>query len=282
MPPQKRSTPARSRAKPRRPISEIEMLLRSSEIEENELRRLRRDKRAGVRALLDAFARRSEKAARFENRYQAMLELEREAWTRGVEVVAGVDEAGVGPLAGPVVAAAVILGDALGIKEIDDSKRLDPAVRERLAVEIRARATAVAVGIATFEEIDTLNIYHAGLLAMRRAVEALSSAPQYLLVDARKIPGVQIEQGSHVKGDARSLSIAAASIIAKTSRDAMMTALDIEHPGYGFARHKGYATREHFQAIDRLGICPIHRRSYPILQDFVNQMRLPFLTPASE
>jgi len=142
--------------------------------------------------------------------------------------------------------------------------RLEP---ERLAVEIKAVAVAWAVGLASVEEIDTLNIYHAGLLSLRRAVDGLAVRPEHLLIDARRLKEVAIPQQGIVHGDALSLTIAAASIIAKTTRDAMMAAWDLEHPGYGFARHKGYPTAEHFAALEKLGACPLHRRSFaPVRQ----------------
>ena len=153
------------------------------------------------------------------------------------------------------------------LREVDDSKKLDAQARERLAVAIKQESAAWAVGFAEVEEIDRLNIYWAGLLAMQRAVLALGIAPQHLLLDARKLKQFAIPQQAIVKGDQKSLSIAAASILAKTARDARMRELDASYPGYGFARHKGYPVREHVQAIARLGCCPVHRRSFgPVRQ----------------
>jgi len=223
---------------------------------------LREDPRAGVAALLRAHERRDQARRREQRRREGMLEMERRLQREGRAVVAGVDEAGLGPLAGPVVAAAVILGDATDIDGIDDSKKLDAGRREHVASRIRARAAAFAIGVAEVDEIDRLNVYHAGLLAMRRAVDGLGRRPDHVLVDARRIPGIDIEQSAHVRGDARSLSIAAASILAKTFRDGLMEELDRVHPGYGLARHKGYGTPEHQDAIRRLGASPIHRLSY--------------------
>jgi len=166
------------------------------------------------------------------------------------------------PLAGPVAAAAVVFTPGSRIPGVDDSKKLDAPTRERLAAEIRASAVAWSVGFAEVEEIDAINIYWAGLLAMRRAVEGLSLTPQHILLDARRLKDLAIPQQSIVKGDTRSLSIAAASILAKTARDALMHKLDQEHPGYGFAQHKGYPVREHRAALERLGASPAHRRSF--------------------
>jgi ribonuclease HII len=183
--------------------------------------------------------------------------------------VAGVDEAGMGPLAGPVVAAAVILPPELRPRGLDDSKQLDEPARDRLAAEVKAGAVAWAVGLASPEEVDRLNVYQAGLLAMRRAVDGLGVAPQHLLVDARRLPGLAIPQQGIVKGDARSLSIAAASVVAKTTRDALMVEAETRFPGYGFARHKGYCAPEHLEALRRLGACPIHRRSYAPVRELL-------------
>ena len=202
-----------------------------------------------------------------------MLRHERALWAQGLTRVAGVDEVGVGPLAGPLVAAAVILPPECAVRGIDDSKKVPPARREALRVEIEACAIAVAIGIVEVGDVDRLNTYWASIEAMRRAVAALPVAPQQVLIDARHIPGLAVPQAALVKGDARSYSIAAASIIAKVRRDAMMTALEERYPGYGFARHMGYGTAEHLAALARLGPCPAHRRSFQP----VAQARLPGL-----
>jgi ribonuclease HII len=220
------------------------------------------DPRAGARGVPVAVER-ARAAGRAEGqRLLRLLQFETPLWAAGLERIAGVDEAGVGPLAGPVVAAAVILPQGLRPRGLDDSKQLGEAARDRLAAEVKAGALAWGVGLATHLEVDALNVYRAGLLAMRRAVEALSPAPQHLLVDARRVPGVPWPQQGIVKGDARSLSIAAASVIAKTTRDALMVEAAARFPGYGFARHKGYGSPEHLEALRRLGPCPLHRRSF--------------------
>ncbi|MDR5890023.1 MULTISPECIES: ribonuclease HII [Halomonas] len=176
--------------------------------------------------------------------------------------LAGVDEVGRGPLVGPVVAAAVILDPAAPIDGLTDSKKLTAKRREALDVRIRERALAFAVAEASPDEIDGLNIYHATHLAMRRAIDALSPAAEYLLVDGNRLPGHHVPGQAVVKGDARHPAIAAASILAKVARDADMLALDARHPDYGFARHKGYPTPEHLAALTRLGALPEHRRSF--------------------
>ncbi|HSL82653.1 MAG TPA: ribonuclease HII, partial [Thermoanaerobaculia bacterium] len=205
------------------------------------LNRLRRDRRHGVRQIHDLLRRRLEREREERLRLNAMLNFERVLWKSGVTRIAGVDEAGVGPLAGPVVAAAVVFPPGAELAGVDDSKLLSPERREELAEEIRSRA-AVAVGLAEVGEIDRLNVYHAALLAMRRAVEALPEPPEHLLVDAREVPEVPCPQNRFDKGDGINFSIAAASIVAKTHRDRLMAELDRRHPEYGFARHKGYGT----------------------------------------
>jgi ribonuclease HII len=196
-------------------------------------------------------------------RLAVLLKRERQLWAEGLDHVAGVDEVGCGPLAGPVVAAAVVFPKGAGVRGVDDSKRLTPARRAELAEEIRATCTVWAVACVASDEIDRINIYRAALEAMRQAVRALATAPQHVLVDARTITGVEdIPQEAIIKGDARCHAIAAASILAKTARDLMMTENEVRYPGYGFAEHKGYGTKEHREAIRRLGPCEIHRRSF--------------------
>jgi ribonuclease HII len=187
---------------------------------------------------------------------------ERRLLAEGYSSVAGTDEAGCGCWAGPVFAAAVILPMDSGIGLIRDSKTLSSAQRERVAEEIKKEAAAWAVGTATAAEIDELNIRRAGALAMRRAIEALSVRPQFVLIDAFKIPGLGLPSKSIIHGDLKVKSIAAASVIAKVSRDRHLNELDRQYPGYGFADHKGYGTKQHQRALAELGPCAEHRRSY--------------------
>ena len=240
------------------------------------LEQLGRDPRRGVRRLAERLDRSKRRAAEEEARLEAMLEFEHNLWNRGKVRVAGVDEAGVGPLAGPVVAAAVVFPPEICIRGIQDSKQLSPEVRTRLARSIRESAAQVSIGLATVTEIDRLNIYHAGLLAMRRAVAGIVPSPQHLLVDGREIPEVSIPQTRLFQGDCRSYSIAAASIIAKTERDRMMGELDVRFPGFGFAEHKGYPTSDHRAALERLGPCSEHRRSFPAVAEFSGEMSGPY------
>jgi ribonuclease HII len=178
------------------------------------------------------------------------------------ERIAGIDEVGRGCLAGPVYAAAVILGDDHGIVGLRDSKKLTPAQRQALAPQIQARALAWSIGIGSVEEIDTINILQATLLAMMRAVAALASPPTLCLVDGNRAPKLGCTVRTIVGGDDSVESIMAASIIAKVARDSELVRLETLHPGYGFARHKGYGTPEHLEALSRLGPCVLHRRSF--------------------
>ena len=193
-------------------------------------------------------------------------------WTP-VGLVAGVDEAGRGPLAGPVVAAAVILDDQQPIKGLNDSKKLTPATRDRLFDEIRAKALCLCIAEATVEEIDQINILQATFLAMRRAVEQMEQqfhlTPDLVLVDGNRDPHLGLQTRTVVKGDGTSACIAAASILAKVTRDHQMVELDRQYPQYGFAKHKGYPTKQHYACIEQYGISPVHRRSFlkKLLQD---------------
>jgi ribonuclease HII len=228
---------------------------------------LREDPRSGAQSLLRAVERRRARNRSEGQRLRQITSYERALWEAGVELVAGVDEAGMGPLAGPVAAAAVILPRDCRIVDVDDSKKLDPKTRERLRETIRKTAVAWSVVLVEPEEIDRINIYQAGLLAMKRAVLELRPAPSHLLVDARRLDGLPMPCQALIKGDQKSLSIAAASILAKTERDAIMDELDRVYPGYGFQKHKGYAVPEHYEALGRLGPCPAHRRSFQPVQE---------------
>ena len=231
------------------------------------LQALREDPRRGAGDLARLLERRLARERAEAERLRGLFALRDRLRADGVLHVAGVDEVGVGPLAGPVVAAAVVLPDGAALPGLDDSKRLSPRQREALDVEIRRQALAFAVAEATAEEIDRSNVLQASLLAMRRAVLALSVAPDHVLVDARTIPGIVAPQTAIVGGDGLDASIAAASVVAKVHRDGLMRVFDTRYPGYGFARHKGYPTPPHLDALRRLGPCPLHRRSYaPVAQ----------------
>lgn len=236
---------------------------------------LRADGRAGAKAILMAVSKRRSGNRSEGQRIRHMMRFETALWSAGIIHVAGVDEAGMSPLAGPVAAAAVILPAGSRINRIDDSKKLDPLSREELAAEIKAKATAWFVGFATVDEIDRINIYWAGLLAMRRAVVGLTVKPEHLLLDARRLKDIEVPQQAIIKGDSKSACIAAASILAKTSRDAVMRELDERHPGYGFADHKGYPVRVHYEALKKLGACPAHRRSFGPVREVLGLPPLP-------
>src|SRR5215207_7446694 len=221
------------------------------------------DRRQGAHQLARRIRGRYRENRAEGQRLHFLLRFEIELWSEGYGLVAGVDEAGMAPLAGPVVAGAVILPQNYKLRGLNDSKKiLDPEKRDELAEQIKQDALCWAAGVAEVEEIDKINIYHAGLLAMQRAVHGLTSQPDFILVDARKIPNCQTPQRGIIRGDALSASIAAASIIAKTTRDAHMLELDQLYSGYGLASHKGYPTPEHCRLLKLLGALPIHRRSF--------------------
>lgn len=199
-------------------------------------------------------------------RIKRMLVYEQNLWHNGHRFVAGIDEAGRGPLAGPVVAAAVVFPQDVFFLEVDDSKRLKPEKRERLAEEIKKNAVAIGIGIVGPEDIDRINILQATYMAMRQAVYKLNLSPLYLLVDGRKIPDAEWPQTPIVKGDSLSFSIAAASIIAKVTRDAIMYDLHRKYPEYGFEKHKGYGTKSHIEAILKFGPSPVHRKTFKVRQ----------------
>lgn len=228
---------------------------------------LESDSRRNAQKLAAALKKKRQLRRKEGQRLRHRLKFENELWKQGIQLIAGVDEAGMGPCAGPVCAGAAILPRGYKLTGLDDSKKiLDENRREALATAIKTDAVAWAIGWAQVEEIDTINIYQAGLLAMRRAVEGLSVRPEYILVDARTIPQINIPQRGIIKGDALSLSIAAGAILAKTTRDAVMNELDVAHPNYGFASHKGYPTPEHLRALQKYGALTCHRRSFAPVQ----------------
>ncbi|MCP4640494.1 MAG: ribonuclease HII [bacterium] len=221
---------------------------------------LQNDSRAGARALYESCLRRTQRAQAAADRTAAMMRFEDEARANGFDRIAGVDEAGRGPLAGPIVAAAVVLLHP--VPGVDDSKVLSAEQRERLFVQLHQENHAIGKAIIAPEEVDHRGIQSANLGAMTKAVRQIEPAPDFLLVDGFAIPGCSIPHKRLVKGDRRSQSIAAASIVAKVVRDRIMCELDKQFPDYGFARHKGYGTEEHLDAIARFGPCPAHRMSF--------------------
>lgn len=223
------------------------------------------DDRAGVKKLVSAYRKKEEALQKERMRLEDMRSFEHKY--SAYSLICGIDEAGRGPLAGPVVAGAVILPKDCEILYLNDSKKLSPAKREALYEEIMEKAEAVGVGMASPARIDEINILQATYEAMREAVDNLGVTPELLLNDAVTIPDVSIPQVPIIKGDAKSVSIAAASIIAKVTRDRLMVQYDEILPGYGFARHKGYGSKDHIEAIQRLGPTPIHRQTF--IKNFV-------------
>ncbi len=191
-----------------------------------------------------------------------MEPFEKEIRAEGFKLVAGLDEAGRGPLAGPVVAAAVVLPSRVRLPGVDDSKKLSAKQREESFSLLQKSASAIGIGIVEAEEIDRLNIHRASLKAMEKAIAALSCLPDFLLIDGLFTLNLPLPQKAIVKGDQKCLSVAAASIVAKVTRDRIMIAYHREYPEYNFARHKGYGTKEHFEAIEKYGRCPLHRRTF--------------------
>jgi len=225
--------------------------------------RLAADGRAGARRLLAAVDRRNEAYRAELERLDEMLAYERRAMADGASVVAGVDEAGRGPLAGPVVAAAVVLPrHPAEVAGLNDSKLLSAKQRDRLFNVILSSGSDVGWGIVSHRTIDQIGIQRANFMAMSIAVKGLNRTPDCLLVDGYPISGQPVRCVALVKGDRKSLSVAAASVVAKVTRDAIMAALGRRYPQYGFGRHKGYATRAHYDAVERHGLCPVHRRSF--------------------
>ena len=205
----------------------------------------------------------------FENSEISTLYFEEQARQNGSQAVAGIDEAGRGPLAGPVVAAAVILSPEFALCGLTDSKKLTEKQRDKLYPLIHQQARAVGIGVSSVAEIDRINILQATLLAMQRAISRLALTPDHLLIDGITPLPLTISQQTLKKGDSRSLSVAAASVVAKVVRDRIMYSLDLQQPGYGFARHKGYGTLQHRQAIGQLGPCRHHRTTFAGVKEYL-------------
>ena len=219
------------------------------------------DGRAGVQAAISKRKRELQKQVDEDMRLEKMLAYEKELYAQGIDLIAGVDEVGRGPLAGPVVAAAVILPKACKIPGLNDSKKIPKSKHKEIYEAVLQNAIAIGIGIKDNQVIDQVNIYEATKLAMMEAIGQLEPQPQHLLIDAMRLD-LPIPQTSIIKGDANSLSIAAASIVAKVTRDQMMEEFDREYPGYDFAQNAGYGTAKHLAGLDQLGVTPIHRRSF--------------------
>lgn len=219
------------------------------------------DGRAGVQAAISKRKRELQKQVDEDLRLEKMLAYEKELYTQGIHLIAGVDEVGRGPLAGPVVAAAVILPENCKIPGLNDSKKIPKSKHHAIYQAVLDQALSVGIGIKDNQVIDQVNIYEATKLAMLEAIQELDPRPQHLLIDAMRLD-LPIPQTSIIKGDANSLSIAAASIVAKVTRDQMMEEFDCEYPGYDFTQNVGYGTANHLAGLHKLGVTPIHRRSF--------------------
>lgn len=248
-------------------IKEIEKLVMQSPSEEL-LERLKHDNRKGVQRLIQKVMKRQEQQQQLHEMYIQMSTYERKLKEAGIQLIAGVDEVGRGCLAGPVVAAAVILPDE-PILGVYDSKKMSATKREQLCEQIEEKGQ-VGIGIVTPQEIDQMNIYEATKLAMQKAIAACSSKIEHILIDAMNLP-ISIPQTSLVRGDQKSISIAAASIVAKVKRDEMMKQLAKQYPAYGFDRHVGYGTKEHLIALKKYGATPVHRYSFSPVSELVNE-----------
>jgi len=249
-------------------IKEIENVFLHGDVTEDLIESCRRDERKSVQTIL----RRYERTQLERERLDAMYVYERAAVAAGHMLVAGVDEAGRGPLAGPVAAAAVILPQECYLPHLNDSKKLSHAVREELFAQITEQAVSYHVALMDADMIDRMNILQATRTGMYEAIAALTPAPDEVLIDAVELPKLSMPSQSIIKGDAKSASIAAASILAKVTRDHLMESYDIQYPHYGFAKHKGYGTREHIDAIRKYGICPIHRKSFDPIRSMLNNI----------
>ncbi|MER0279867.1 ribonuclease HII [Clostridioides difficile] len=245
-------------------VREIKEIIETLEVEKymQYIELLRVDDRKSVQSLAIKLAKKLDNIRREEERLETINIFENEGYNKGYLYIGGIDEAGRGPLAGPVVASVVVFKKDTKIEGVNDSKKLSEAKRDELFEVIKKEALDYGIGIVNNEEIDKFNILNATYMAMKKAINCLKQAPDYLLVDAATIPGIDIAQNPIVKGDSKSISIAAASILAKVTRDSIMYQYDRVYPEYGFKSHKGYGTKEHYEAIEKHGITPIHRKSF--------------------
>ena len=252
----------------KRSIKEVKMLLEEiKSLSDERLTELRSDERKGVQDLIAKFERQFAKKAERAAHFEEMQSFERAAKQKGYRMIAGIDEVGRGPLAGPVVAAAVILPEGMEDIGLDDSKKLSAKKREEIFEMIKEQAVAIGIGIVDAFTIDKINIYEASKVAMKRAIELLPEQPDYLLIDAMRLDTGIPEEGI-IKGDAKSISIAAASIVAKEVRDQMMKDYEQLYPGYGFAQNAGYGTKAHIEGLEKLGPTPIHRMTFAPVKEY--------------
>ncbi|WP_110112850.1 ribonuclease HII [Bacillus sp. CGMCC 1.16541] len=252
----------------KRTIKEIKQMLGDVKSRQDAFfKECEQDERKGVQQLLKQKLKQFEVEKTLHDQFQQMMRYENELYEKGIECIAGVDEVGRGPLAGPVVAAAVILPKDFYLPGLTDSKKVSEQKRDEFYEIIMHEAVAVGIGVMDASIIDDINIYEATKKAMEQAIEQLSCSPHYLLIDAMKLPAVPIPQLSIIKGDATSISIAASSIIAKVTRDRMMKELGSQYPQYGFEKHMGYGTSQHLEAIERYGVLKQHRKSFAPIKE---------------
>ncbi|MBO8171049.1 MAG: ribonuclease HII [Bacillaceae bacterium] len=252
-------------------IQEVENWLKdqSEELTEDLLEQLEQDSRAGIRRLAEKVKKQQERQQKLRDQWDRMTRLEQNLYSQNYQRIAGVDEVGRGPIAGPVVAAAVILPRDFYLPGLNDSKQVPPSLRDAYYVEIMDKAVAVATGVSSVAVIDEINIYQASLRAMKEAVLALDPQPEITLNDAVTIPDLQLDQVPVIGGDGKSVSIAAASIVAKVTRDRMMAEYAKQYPEYGFDQNVGYGTPNHYEALKKYGPTPIHRRSFKPVSDMI-------------
>ncbi|MFW8051851.1 ribonuclease HII [Vagococcus fluvialis] len=245
-----------------------EILLEVTSLDDERLVLYQQDERKSVQQLVKSTIKRIDKQIQLENHFQEMKLYENNARQQGFSFIAGIDEVGRGPLAGPVVSAAVILPENFHLVEVNDSKQLSLKKREELFDQIMEQALAVGIGIKDEQVIDSVNIYEATKLAMKEAVSELAVKPDCLLIDAMALD-LNIPQEKIIKGDAKSISIACASIIAKVTRDKMMESYHEQYPGYGFDKNSGYGTKEHLEGLKLQGITPIHRKTFAPIKEMI-------------
>ncbi|MDO1605398.1 ribonuclease HII [Lactobacillus sp. YT155] len=248
-------------------IKEIQDILSTLDVSDDQLAQFQQDKRKGVQNALNKYRKKLLKQEELRQAFQERMKYEKPLWQQQ-QIVAGVDEVGRGPLAGPVVCAAVVLPNNNTLYEVNDSKQLSDKKRRKLFQDICEQALDISIGVGSAELIDKENIYHATELVMKQAVESLNLKPTYLLVDAMTVP-VDIAQQKIIKGDANSVSIAAASIVAKEIRDDLMKTYDQVYPGYDFSHNVGYGTKNHLEGLREMGACPIHRKTFAPIKDIL-------------
>ncbi|WP_394457044.1 ribonuclease HII [Leuconostoc suionicum] len=249
-------------------IANIKLQLKNMSPNDEQLLIWQQDKRVGVQNALRAWQKKQVMVQEKREHFLSRFDIERQYWMQGYDLVAGVDEVGRGPLAGPVVAAAVILPHDFDVLDVIDSKQLSAKKRDELYDKIIEKAISIGVGSVEASIIDEINIYEAARVAMTEAVNQLAPVPEALLIDAMRLD-LDLPQEFLIKGDARSNSIGAASIIAKVTRDRLMASYGLKYPGYGFGKNAGYGTKEHLEGIKKIGITPIHRKTFAPIKDIL-------------